>query len=347
MSSPKLLDQVRTVARLKHFSLKTEQAYLSWIKRFVRFHQPQHPRDLGEPEIRAFLSDLAVRHNVSASTQTVALSALLFLYRDVYKRALPHIDQIERAKPSQKLPVVFTRSEVETVLAHLSGTNLLIAGLLYGAGLRLMEALRVRVKDVDFAANQITIREGKGMKDRVTMLPGTLKHSLQEHLDRVKVLHKKDLADGYGHVYLPSALARKYQNASTEWAWQYVFPTLSRSRDPRSHSVRRHHASPEALQRAVKRAIKFAGITKNGSCHTFRHSFATHLLEDGYDIRTVQELLGHKDVRTTMIYIHVLNRGGKGVRSPLDTTQSLAKHDLQAGTSVDSMATNDKLNGLS
>jgi integron integrase len=313
-----LLDQVRIVARLKHFSLKTEQAYLHWIKRFIHFHHTRHPRDMGEEEIREFLTNLVVERRVSASTQTVALSALLFLYRDVYKRDLPYVNQIERAKPYKSLPVVFTRSEVDTVLAHLFGTNLLIAGLLYGAGLRLMEALRLRVKDIDFAANQITIREGKGMKDRVTMLPGALKHSLQEHLDRVKVLHKKDLADGYGHVYLPSALARKYQNASSEWAWQYVFPALNRSKDPRSNSLRRHHVSPEGLQRAVRRAIRVAEIAKNGSCHTFRHSFATHLLEDGYDIRTVQELLGHKDVRTTMIYTHVLNRGGRGVRSPLD-----------------------------
>jgi integron integrase len=308
MSSPKLLDQVRTVARLKHFSLKTEQAYLLWIRRFVRFYQPRHPRDLGELEIRAFLSDLAVRHDISASTQTVALSALLFLYRDVYKRALPHVDQIERVKPSQKLPVVFTRSEVETVLAHLSGTNLLIAGLLYGAGMRLMEALRLRVKDIDLTANQVTIREGKGMKDRVTMLPGALKNSLQEHLDRVKLLHQKDLADGYGRV----------KTQALNGPGNMSFLRMSRSQDPRSNSIRRHHLSPEGLQRAVKRAIKLAEIAKNGSCHTLRHSFATHLLEDGYDIRTVQELLGHKDVRTTMIYTHVLNRGGKGVRSPLD-----------------------------
>lgn len=318
MSSPKLLDQVRTVARLKHYSIKTEQAYIQWIKRYIFFHQKRHPADLAEPEIRQFLSHLAVRLNVSASTQTVALSALLFLYRDVLKRPLPYIDNIERAKPSRHLPIVFTRAEVQTLLAHLSGTNLLLASLLYGAGLRLMEALRLRVKDVDFSQNQIVVRDGKGATDRITMLPATTKQTLAEHLRRVKLLHQKDLKEGFGRVYLPTALERKYANADREWCWQYVFPSLKLSHDPRSGVERRHHVAPESLQRAVKSAIRIANISKNGSCHTLRHSFATHLLEDGYDIRTVQELLGHKDVRTTMIYTHVLNRGGRGVKSPLD-----------------------------
>ena len=320
MSSPKLLDQVRTVARLKHYSIKTEQAYVHWIKRYIFFHQKRHPAEMAEPEIRQFLSHLAVRLNVSASTQTVALSALLFLYRDVLKRSLPYIDHIERAKPSRHLPVVFTRAEVQTVLAHLSGTNLLLASLLYGAGLRLMEALRLRVKDVDFSQNQIVVRDGKGATDRITMLPATVKQALADHLRRINLLHQRDLQEGFGRVYLPTALERKYSNADKEWCWQYIFPSLKRSRDPRSGMERRHHTAPESLQRAVKSAIRLANISKNGSCHTFRHSFATHLLEGGYDIRTVQELLGHKDVRTTMIYTHVLNRGGRGLMSPLDKT---------------------------
>jgi integron integrase len=318
MSSPKLLDQVRTVARLKHFSIKTEQAYVHWIKRYIVFHQKRHPAEMAEPEIRQFLSDLAVRVNVSASTQTVALSALLFLYCDVLKRPLPYVDDIERAKPSRHLPVVFTRTEVQTVLAYLSGSHLLLASLLYGAGLRLMEALRLRVKDMDFSQNQIVVRDGKGATDRITMLPGSIKQALIDHLRRVKLLHQKDLKEGFGRVCLPTALERKYVNADREWCWQYVFPSYKRSIDPRTGLERRHHVAPESLQRAVKAAIRTAHIPKNGSCHTFRHSFATHLLEDGYDIRTVQELLGHKDMRTTMIYTHVLNRGGRGVKSPLD-----------------------------
>jgi len=318
MSSPKLLDQCRTVARVKHYSRKTEDAYVGWIRRFIFFHNKRHPKEMAEDEIRQFLAHLAVNLHVSASTQTVALSALLFLYRDVLKVPLPYIEDVERAKPSRKLPVVFSKLEVQSILAHLTGTHLLMVSLLYGAGLRLMEAIRLRVKDIDFASGQITVREGKGNVDRVTMLPQSIKGTMQEHLMRVRSLHQKDLDDGFGHVYLPYALERKYLNANTEWSWQYVFPSLRRSMDPLSGIVRRHHTAPESLQRAVKAAIKHAQISKNGSCHTFRHSFATHLLEDGYDIRTVQELLGHKDVSTTMIYTHVLNRGGRGVRSPLD-----------------------------
>jgi len=319
MSSPKLLDLVRTVARVKHFSLKTEDAYANWIKRFILFHHKRHPNEMAENEIRQFLAHLAVDLHVSASTQTVALSALLFLYRDVLKRPLPFIEDVERAKPSRKLPVVFSKTEVQKVLSQLSATHLLLASLLYGAGLRLMEAIRLRVKDIDFAANQITVREGKGNVDRITMLPQSIKTALQVHLMNVKILHERDLREGFGQVYLPYALERKYKNAGKEWVWQYAFPSIKRSNDPRSGVVRRHHVAPESLQRAVKAAVKQANISKNGSCHTFRHSFATHILEDGYDIRTVQELLGHKDVRTTMIYTHVLNRGGRGVKSPLDS----------------------------
>jgi integron integrase len=318
MASPKLLDQVRTVARVRHLSLRTEKAYAQWIKRFILFHKKRHPAEMAEQEIREFLANLAVELRVSASTQTVALSALLFLYRDVLKRDLPYISEIERAKPSRRLPVVFSRVEVQAVLARLAGTNHLIASLLYGAGLRLMEGIRLRVKDIDFSANQLTIREGKGANDRLTMLPQRIQPALQEQLLRARVLHQQDLKEGFGRVYLPFALERKYPNAAREWGWQYVFPALKCSRDPRTGIERRHHVAPENLQRAVKNAINLARINKNGSCHTFRHSFATHLLQDGYDIRTVQELLGHKDVRTTMIYTHVLNRGGRGVRSPLD-----------------------------
>lgn len=319
MPTPKLLDQVRAVIRVKHFSLSTERAYVGWIRRFILFHHKQHPKDMAETEIREFISHLAVDTRISASTQTVALSALLFLYRDVLKRDLPYIENIERAKPSHKLPVVFTRQEVQAVLARLEGTHHLIACFLYGSGLRLMEALRLRVKDIDFERGEIIVRQGKGGKDRVSMLPASMVATLRIHLKRVRVLHQADLRAGFGRVELPFALARKYPAAAREWGWQYVFPAVKLAHDPRSGEERRHHLYPDHIQRAVKTAIRLAQISRIGSCHTFRHSFATHLLEDGYDIRTVQELLGHKDVRTTMIYTHVLNRGGRGVRSPLDS----------------------------
>jgi len=303
---------------MRHLSLRTEDAYVAWIKRYILFHRKRHPAEMGEEEIRQFISDLAVNHRISASTQTVALSALLFLYRDVLKKELPYVSNIERAQRRRKLPVVFTRDEVRQVLTSLTGTQSLIGRILYGSGLRLMECLRIRVKDLDFTYGQITIRDGKGEKDRVTMLPESLRKSLERHLQKVKLLHEDDLDAGFGEVHLPYALGRKYPRAAREWRWQYVFPAGNRSIDPRSGLERRHHVSESAVQAAVKRAVSSAGLAKRGSCHTFRHSFATHLLEDGYDIRTVQELLGHKDVRTTMIYTHVLNRGGRGVRSPLD-----------------------------
>jgi integron integrase len=315
---PKLLDQVREVLRMKHYSLRTEQAYVNWIKRYILFHEKRHPAEMGEAEIRSFISDLASKRSVAASTQTVALSALLFLYRDVLKKEQPFIAGIERAKKPERLPVVFTKEEVIEILSRLDGVPYLIAGLLYGSGLRLMDALRLRAKDIDFERNEIVVREGKGAKDRVTMLPGSIKRKLQEHLARVEVLHKDDLRSGGGAVYLPYALDRKFTNAGKEWKWQYAFPAAKDSVDPRSGGRRRHHLSEDSLNRALKSAIRQAGIPKHGSSHTLRHSFATHLLEDGYDIRTVPELLGHKDVRTTMIYTHVLNKGGKGVRSPLD-----------------------------
>ena len=318
MTKPMLLDQVREVCRLKHFSIRTEQSYTHWIKRFILFHNKRHPLDMSEQEVRQFISSLATNCNVAASTQTQALSALLFLYRDVLKTGLRFINGIERAKRPKRVPIVLTREEVSAVLDQLSGTLHIMASLLYGSGLRLIECVRLRVKDVDFSYRQITVVDGKGGKDRVTILPSRLMEPLQRHLSRVKLLHEDDLSEGFGEVYLPYALDRKYPNAAGEWAWQYVFPASKRSIDPRSGRQRRHHVSERVLQRAVNEAVRRAKIAKPASCHTFRHSFATHLLEAGYDIRTVQELLGHKDVSTTMIYTHVLNKGGKGVKSPLE-----------------------------
>ncbi len=318
MSKPKLLDQVRDALRFKHYSLRTEEAYVRWIKEYIFFHQKRHPAEMGKPEVSQFLSHLAVNRNVTASTQNQALSALLFLYLEVLQQPLDWIDDLERAKKPSRLPVVLTREEVRAVLAHLEGSKWLMASLLYGSGLRLMECLRLRVKDIDFAYSQIIVRDGKGQKDRVTVLPASLKEPLQRHLAKVKALHEQDLKEGFGQVYLPFALERKYPNANREWGWQYVFPAAKRSVDPRSGIVRRHHVAETVLQKAVKAAIRAAGITKPGSCHTFRHSFATHLPEAGYDISTVQELLGHKDVSTTMIYTHVMNKGAQGVRSPVD-----------------------------
>lgn len=319
---PRLLDVVRERIRLKRYSIRTEHAYTHWIRRFILFHGKRHPREMGAPEVEAFLSDLAVQRNVAASTQNQALAAILFLYRDVLGIELPWLQDVVRAKRPARLPVVLTRREVEAVLARLDGRDWLMASLLYGAGLRLMECVRLRVKDIDFAMRQIVVRDGKGAKDRVTMLPEKLLFPLQLQLKKAKALHDADLAAGFGEVHLPYALAQKYPNASREWGWQYVFPASRRSIDPRSGVERRHHLDPKTLQRSVRNAVRAAGLAKPASCHTFRHSFATHLLEAGYDIRTVQELLGHADVKTTMIYTHVLNRGGRGVRSPLDAVDA-------------------------
>lgn len=319
--SPKLLDQVRELLRIKHYALRTEEAYVNWIRRFILFHNKRHPRDMGTPEIRAFLAHLATEDNVAASTQNQALAALLFLYREALHQELDPLDlDAIRAQKPQRLPTVLTRAEVQKVLAQLTGEPLLMARLLYGSGLRLMECLRLRVKDVDFELRQITVREGKGDQDRVTMLPQAIIPALQEHMVHVRALHNRDLEQGHGCVYLPNALARKYPNACTEWGWQYVFPSDRISKDPRSNVLRRHHIHESSLQKAIRAAAQAAGMIKPVSPHTFRHCFATHLLEAGYDIRTVQELLGHKDVKTTMIYTHVLNRGGLAVRSPLDGT---------------------------
>ncbi len=316
--TPRLLDQVRGKIRLKHYSIRTEQAYVDWIKRFILHFGKRHPRELGAADVEAFLTHLAVAGNVAASTQNQAKSALLFLYREVLEMELPWLDNVERARAPKRLPVVLTRDEVAGVLSRLCGTHWLIASLLYGAGLRILEALRLRVKDVEFSRREILVRDGKGFKDRVTMLPVALAAPLTEHLKRVKALHAQDLAAGRGAVFLPYALERKYPNAARDWAWQYVFPSANLSVDPRGGVERRHHLQDQAVQRAMRQAVRDAGVAKPATPHTLRHSFATHLLEGGYDIRTVQELLGHADVSTTMIYTHVLNRGGRGVRSPLD-----------------------------
>jgi integron integrase len=317
-SPPKLLDQVRARIRVKHYSIRTEDQYVQWIKRFIYFHGKRHPRELGATEVEAFLSDLAVNGRVAASTQNQALSALLFLYREVLEIALPWLDNITRAKPSQHLPVVLTPAEVRAVLDRMDGTHGLMARLLYGTGMRLMEGVRLRVKDVDFGRNEILIRDGKGAKDRVTMLPAALVGLLSDHLARRRVIYEDDLRDGKAEAWLPDALEKKYPNAPTEWGWQFVFCSGSHSTDPRSGRVRRHHIDEKLLQRAMKKAVTAARLAKPATPHTLRHSFATHLLESGQDIRTVQELLGHSDVRTTMIYTHVLNKGGHGVTSPLD-----------------------------
>jgi integron integrase len=315
---PRLLDQVRQRLRLKHYSIRTEQAYVAWIRRFILFHHKRHPAELGAAEVTQFLSHLASERQVAAATQNQALSALLFLYREVLGIELAWLDDLERAQRPQRLPVVLTHAEACRVLAHLNGRHWLMASLLYGTGLRLMECVRLRVKDIEFERRAILVRDGKGRKDRVTMLPDALREPLRQHLQQVQRIHQQDLDAGFGEVYLPYALARKYPSAEREWGWQYVFPATQRSLDPRSGAERRHHIDEQTLQRAVKTAIRRAGIHKPASCHSLRHGFATALLEAGYDIRTVQELLGHRDVRTTMRYTHVLNRGGQGVRSPLD-----------------------------
>jgi integron integrase len=314
----KLLEQMRDVLRVKHYSLRTERSYCDWVKRFIRFHGLRHPTQMHAAEISQFLTHLARIGNVSAATQNQALSALLFLYQQVLKQEVGWINEVERAKRAKRIPVVLTRDEVHKIFAHLHGTPRLMAGLLYGSGLRLMECVRLRVKDVDFGYARITVRDGKGAKDRVTMLPVNLAAPLERHLAKVKAQHEQDLEDGFGEVYLPGALEQKYRGAARLLAWQFVFPSSRISVDPRTGMRHRHHVDENVLQVAVKHAVRASGVNKPATCHTLRHSFATHLLENGYDIRTVQELLGHKDVSTTMIYTHVLNKPGIGVKSPLD-----------------------------
>lgn len=317
-ASPRLLDRVRAEIRLRHYSYRTEQAYVDWIKRFLHFHNLRHPDTMGQTEVAAFLRDLAVVQEVAASTQNQARSALLFLYNEVLQRPIGEEIELVQAKRPRRLPTVLTRTEVAQVLDGMRGTSRLAALLLYGSGLRITECVRLRVMDLDFAQGMIVVRDGKGAKDRITMLPRTTHADLETHLRHVRIQHQADLRDGLGEVYLPNALRRKYVGAAREWVWQYVFPSTTISTDPRSGRRRRHHLDPSTIQKAVRRAAKLADIPKRVSPHTFRHSFATHLLEDGYDIRTVQELLGHSDVSTTMIYTHVLNRGPVAVRSPLD-----------------------------
>lgn len=314
----KLLNEVIETIRLRHLSIRTEEAYLYWIKKYILFHDKKHPNDMSEIEIRQFLSHLAQADHVSASTQNQALNAIIFLYSKVLHKKLGSLGNVERAQRSSRLPVVFSIPEVQKVLAKLDGTPKLIASLLYGSGLRLLEALRLRVNDIDFDQNIITVRHGKGDKDRVTPLPKTLLEPLKLQIEMVTLLHKQDLADGFGEVLMPDALAEKFPYASKSINWQFLFPASKRSTDPRSGKIYRHHLQDSTIQNKVNKAIVAAGITKKGSCHSFRHSFATHLLEKGHDIRTVQELLGHKDVRTTQIYTHVLNKGGIAVTSPLD-----------------------------
>lgn len=318
----KLLDQVRQAVRFKHYSIRTEQAYVDWIKKFIIFHKKRHPVTMGADEVRDFLNHLANRVSVAASTQNQAFSALLFLYREVLRQDLPWIDNVDRVKRPAKLPIVLTQDEVRALLSKMSGTVGLMARLLYGCGLRLMECVQLRVKDIDFGYRQITIRDAKGGRDRRTMLPESLIDSLRRHIEKRRLLHEEDLAAGHGAVPLPGALSRKYPNAPRDFGWQYVFPSRLHTGEINGLVQQyRYHIAETFLQRSVKMAVREAGIRKPATCHTLRHSFATHLLENGYDIRTVQELLGHKDVATTMIYTHVLNKPGIGVRSPLDHQQ--------------------------
>jgi integron integrase len=315
---PKLLDRVRDAIRTRHYSYRTEEAYVGWIRRFILFHHKRHPAQMGKSEIETFLSSLATAAHVSASTQNQAFNALLFLYRDVLGQEFEWLTDVVRAKRPRRLPVVLTRQEVKAILGVLEGRHWIMVMLLYGAGLRLVECLSLRVKDIDFGSNEVVVREGKGQKDRRTMLPTAVKEPLQQYLEQLRLQHEEQLHQQRAAVHLPDALARKYPSAPTEWAWQWLFPASDLCSHPRTGAVARFHLHESVLQRAVKEAVRRAGIHKVVGCHTFRHSFATHLLEDGYDIRTVQELLGHSDVRTTMIYTHVLNRGGHGVLSPAD-----------------------------
>ena len=316
---PRLLDRVRAAIRVRHYSIRTEDAYVDWVRRYILFHGKRHPADMGADEVAAFLSDLAVNRQVSASTQNQAKAALLFLYKQVLQQDLPWLSEVVAAKQSRRLPVVLTQREVRELLLYMDGTMWLAASLLYGTGMRLLECLRLRVKDVEFERREIIVREGKGNKDRVTVLPENLIEPLKAQIAKAQALHQKDLDAGLGEVYLPDALTVKYPGAARAWGWQYVFPSPVLSIDPRSNKQRRHHIYEQSVQKAVGLAAKRAQITKPCTPHVLRHSFATHLLQAGYDIRTVQELLGHTDIKTTMIYTHVLNKGGRGVLSPLDS----------------------------
>ena len=318
VNKPKLLDQARIAMRQRHYSLKTEKSYVSWMKRFILFHNKKHPKDMGDHEIEQFLNHLVLKRGVSASTQAQALNAIVFLFKQVLKIEVGNFENLRKSNKPKRLPVVLSVSEVGQILSLLDGRNRLMASLLYGAGLRLMECVRLRIQDIDFDYAQLHVRNGKGQKDRVTTLPKSLFGNLRNQLEQTRLIHQQDMKEGFGEVWMPPALSRKYPRAGSEWGWQYLFPSTKRSIDPSSGKERRHHLDEKVLQRAVKQAVRQSGIAKRASCHTFRHSFATHLLERGQDIRTVQELLGHSDVSTTMIYTHVLNQGGMGVQSPLD-----------------------------
>jgi len=315
---PKLLDQLREAIRSRHYSRRTETSYCNWVKRYIYFHDVCHPAEMAEPEINAFLTHLAVKEKVSASTQNQALSALLFLYRHVIGREIGDLGEVIRARRPLRIPVVLTKDEIRKILAQIKGDKWLMACIMYGSGLRLMECLRLRMQDLDLQSSTVTVRDGKGNKDRVTMLPSSIKKPLLEHIKKIRKIHENDVKNGYGKVFMPYALSRKYPNASREWRWQWVFPQEKLWRNEITGERGRHHVHESIIQRTVKEAVAKVGLTKRATCHTFRHSFATHLLEDGYDIRTVQELLGHKDIKTTMIYTHVLNKGPAGVRSPAD-----------------------------
>ena len=328
MEEPRLLDRMRAVLRTRHYSIRTEDAYVQWAKRFILFHGKRHPSAMGPEEINAFLAHLAVERNVSASTQSQALAAILFLYRDVLGDEVPWLTELVRAPRRERVPVVLTREEVRRLLGAMSGMGQLIARLLYGTGMRLLEGLRLRVKDLDFESGEVVVRSGKGNKDRTTPLPRMLCVGLQRHLEKVRALHDRDVGEGFGRVWMPDALAVKYPSASGSWSWQWVFPAGKRSIDPRSGIERRHHLGEQVIQRAMQDAVRCARIAKPATPHTLRHSFATHLLESGHDIRTVQELLGHRDVKTTMIYTHVLGLGASGVRSPLDALEEPAAFSL-------------------
>lgn len=318
MKNSELLEKISTIMRVRHYSKRTEEAYIHWVIRYIRFHNTTHPTLLNQAHAEQFLTSLAVDDKVSASTQNQALNAILFLYKDVLHTPLGSLAEITRANRTLRIPVVFTSKEVRAILSHMNGTPLIVATILYGSGLRLLEALRLRVKDVDIQTKTIIVRQGKGDKDRRTVLSESIIPRLMVHMEKGKAVHQDDLADGFGEVHLPDQLSKKFPDAARSWEWQYLFPASRRSLDPLTKKRMRHHLEESHIQREIKKAITAAGITKGGSAHTLRHSFATHLLENGYDIRTVQELLGHSDVRTTMIYTHVLNKGGLAVRSPLD-----------------------------
>jgi len=318
MIEPRLLDQVQRALRIRHYSLRTEETYIHWIKRYILFHKKQHPLEMGKLEVEAFLSYLATDKHVAASTQNQALSSILFLYKKVLNIEIDWIDNVVRAKRPKYLPTVLSPSEVRLLINEMSGVHQLLAKILYGSGLRIMELLRLRVQDINFDYKQILVRSGKGNKDRVTVLPSNIIDELIEQMAKARQIHNKDLNEGFGEVYLPFALHRKYPNAAKEWVWQYVFPSMKRSIDPRSGIIRRHHLYERGFSRAIKKAAFHIGLTKRISSHTFRHCFATHMLENGYDIRTVQDLLGHKDVKTTQIYTHVMKKGASGVKSPLE-----------------------------